>query len=114
MIRQITAASAAVLCASLVAAAATKTAAGSVTLTGCLRTDGNGYVLTKPEGPDAPKARTWKTAFLFKTTKDVQVAGSSTMKLKDQVNRRVTVTGVKDDDTHVSAKSIKRVASSCS
>ena len=85
----------------------------SVTLTGCLRADGIKYKLTDLQG-QAPKGRTWKTGFMKKTPKDLEVVGaSSNVKLKDHVGRRVTIVGMKDGETQVKALSVKRVAGSC-
>ena len=36
----------------------------SVTLTGCLHADGGKYMLTDLKGDQAPKGRSWKTAFI--------------------------------------------------
>jgi gas vesicle protein len=83
--------------------------AESVTLTGCLHADGNKYVLTEPKG------RTWKTAWIMKSNKKVEVMSTSSgPKLKDHVGHEVTLTGVRNGDSHVQAKSIKHVAASCS
>jgi hypothetical protein len=90
-------------------------AAPAVTLTGCLHEDGDGYKLTRVAGRQAPTGRSWKTAFIKKTTKDVEVVGlTKAVKLGDHIGRRVTVVGVREGNTPVKAKSIKRVAASCS
>jgi hypothetical protein len=86
----------------------------SSSLTGCLQNDGDHFKLTDlPEG-QAPKARNWKTAYVTKSTKDVEVTAASTVKLKDHVGHKVTITGTRDGDTHVKATSVKMVAKSCS
>jgi hypothetical protein len=86
-----------------------------VTLTGCLHADGGKYVLTDLKGDKAPKGRSWKSGFIKKSTKDVEVvSAASGPKLKDHVGHQVTLTGVKNGDTHIQAKSIKHVAASCS
>ena len=96
-------------------AVAAKAASTSVTLTGCLRADGARYVLTDVKGNNAPTGRNWKTAFITKTTKPVEVmTASAGPKLKDHVGHEVTLTGVKNGDAHVQARSIKHVAASCS
>jgi len=118
----LTGASVAVLGALLVLAAqpaesrtAAKAAAESVTLTGCLHADGGKYVLTDLKGDKAPKGRSWKTGWVEKSTKDVEiVTAASGPKLKDHVGHEVTLTGVKNGETHIQAKSIKHVAASCS
>lgn len=90
-------------------------ARATTTLTGCLRMDGYHYELTDLKGDQAPKARSWKTGFITKTTKDVEVIGASTnVRLNDHVGRQVTVVGMKDDDTHLKVSSVKRLSASCS
>ena len=90
-------------------------AAPPVTFTGCLEAHGTKYVLTGLKGDAAPKGRNWKTAFIKKTKKDVEVvSASSTLKLKEHVGRQITVTGVRVDDDHLKARSVKRIAASCS
>jgi len=97
------------------AAETKKTAAAAVTLTGCLHADGTKYLLKDPKGSDAPKSRNWKTAFITRSTKGVEVSSaSSSVKLKDQIGHQVSVTGTRDGETHLKAKSIKRVSASCS
>jgi hypothetical protein len=88
------------------------------TMTGCLKMDGNQYQLTNVEGARVEKGRSWKTGFITKSTKNVQVDGaSSSVRLKDQVGHKVSVVGTqdtKDGETHLRASSIKRVSASCS
>jgi hypothetical protein len=87
----------------------------TVTFTGCLEAQGANYVLTDLQGSAAPKGRNWRTGFIKKSTKDVDiVSASSTLKLKDHVGHQVAVTGVQDDDVHMKARSLKHLASSCS
>ena len=88
---------------------------GSVTLTGCLHADGSKYMLTDTEGAKAEKGRTWKTGFITKKSKDVEVvAASSGMKLGDFRGHKVSVVGVRDGQSHLKARTIKQVAASCS
>jgi hypothetical protein len=93
-----------------------KTAANeSVTLTGCLRADGAKYRLTDLHGNQAPKGRSWKTAFITKNTKDVEIVSTSAgPKLKEHVGKVVTLVGVRKGETHMQAKSIKQIGASCS
>jgi len=87
----------------------------TTTLTGCLKVEGNHFALTGIEGAQAEKGRNWKTGFVTKSTKDVQVVGASAnVRLRDQVGSKVTVVGTKDGETHLKATSVKRVAESCS
>jgi hypothetical protein len=93
--------------------AAPKTPA--TTLTGCLRVEGNQFQLTNLQGSERHSGRSWKTGFVKKTAKNVEVVGASTnVKLIEHVGREVSVVGTRDDDTHLRASSIKRVATSCS
>ncbi len=85
------------------------------TMTGCLKVDGNHFELTNVEGSQAEKGRNWKTGFVTKSTKNIQVVGASAaVRLRDQVGSKVTVVGTKDGETHLKATSVKRVAESCS
>jgi hypothetical protein len=89
--------------------------AGSITLTGCLHADGAKYMLTDPEGPKAEKGRSWKTGFITKKSKDVEVVAASTsMKLRDFRGHKVSVVGVKDGEAHLKARTIKQLAGFCS
>lgn len=104
--------------ASLASVAAAAERAKAVTLTGCVRGGGerNTFVLTKVEGADAPKSRGWKTGYLLKRRSDVEVvSAASSVRLKDHVGRKVTVTGTleRNDGTQLKARSV-RVLSSCS
>ena len=89
--------------------------AGSITLTGCLQADGRKYMLMDPEGPKAEKGRSWKTGFITKKSKDVEVVATSTsMKLGDFRGHKVSVVGVKDGQAHLKARTIKQLTGSCS
>ncbi|HZB24977.1 MAG TPA: hypothetical protein VE379_02515 [Vicinamibacterales bacterium] len=98
-----------------VAAAAQKPK--TVTLTGCVTSSSerNTFVLTKVEGADAPKARGWKTGYLLKRPAHVDVVpAASSVRLREHVGRRVSVTGTleRKDRSQLRARSI-RVLSSC-
>lgn len=89
----------------------------TVTLSGCVRggAERNTFVLTKVEGADAPRARGWKTGYLLKRPSNLAVvSGTSAIRLRDHVGRRVTVTGTLEqrDRTQIRARSL-RVLSSC-
>jgi hypothetical protein len=98
--------------------AVNKTATKSIppaTLTGCLQAHGSKYVLTDLQGYVGSTSRSWKTGFIKKTPKDIEVVSeSSTLKLKDHVGHQVTVTGVQDHPVRMKARSIKQLAPSCS
>jgi hypothetical protein len=85
-------------------------------LTGCVRgVERNSFVLTRVEGSDAPRARGWKTAYLLKRRSNVEVvAGVPSIRLRDHVGRRVSVTGTLEqkDGAQIRARSVK-VLSSC-
>jgi hypothetical protein len=99
----------------LTAAAPAAKANASVTMNGCLREDGGKFVLTGLKGDQAPKGRSWKTGYIVKAKKDVVVTpASGGVKLKDHVGRQVTIAGVTNGGTKVTARSIRRVAASCS
>jgi cytochrome c553 len=126
MTRHITAALTTALCAivlSGVAAAADGKAApakaakanASATLTGCLHADGSKYRLTNIE--NAPKGRNWKTAYITKSSKDVELVGApASMKLKDHVGHKVAIAGMRRDEGHFQPQSLKQTwqVSSCS
>jgi len=85
-----------------------------VTIAGCLAQDGESFRLKDTSGSDAPKSRSWKTAFLHKGPGSVEVVdGSHRLKLTNHVGERVSVTGTMTDG-EMQVRSLRRVASSCS
>jgi hypothetical protein len=87
----------------------------SITLTGCLQANGPKYMLTDTEGPKAEKGRSWKTGFITKKSKDVEVvASSASVKLGDFRGHKVSVVGVRDGEAHLKARTIKQLVGSCS
>jgi hypothetical protein len=87
--------------------------APSVTLTGCLEGTDDSFRLKDTAGAEAPRSRSWKSGFLKKgpATIDLVDAGHS-VKLADNVGRRVSVTGqLVDREMHV--RSMRRVSASC-
>jgi len=95
-------------------ASAKAPAAPSSSLTGCLQPDGDHYKLTDLPDGQAPKARTWKTAYVTKSSKDIEVVGATNLKLKDHVGHKVTIVGTRDGEARVKATSLKMVATHCS
>ena len=86
-----------------------------VTLTGCLRADGDHYRLTDLHGENAPKSRSWKRGYLKKSTRDYEVISTASgVKLKDHVNHQVTLTGTAESGWQLKARSLKHVSPSCS
>jgi hypothetical protein len=83
-------------------------------LTGCLHNDGGHFKLTDLPDSQAPKGRTWKTGYVTKSNKDVEVLGAANLKLKDHVGHKVTIVGTRDGSTRVKATSLKMVATRCS
>ena len=94
--------------------AATGTAGAStkpVTVTGCLERTDAGYRLKDTSGADAPKARSWKSGFLKKSSATIDVLDAShTLQLGTHVGRRVSVTGTLVE-RDLQAKSLRRVGS---
>jgi hypothetical protein len=83
------------------------------TYVGCLRAENGGkkFVLTDVTGPDAPKARSWKTGFLTKRRAKLQIVAPG-LPLRDHVGRLVQVTGRRSDKV-LRARALKVVASTC-
>jgi hypothetical protein len=88
-----------------------KTAAA--TITGCLQRDGDSFRLKDVSGADAPKARSWKSGFLKKGPAAIDVVDAThTLKLSEQVGRRVSVTGALAGREMI-ARSLRRMAGTC-
>lgn len=85
----------------------------ATTVTGCLEHDDASYRLTDTGGQQAPKARSWKTGFVTKKNKDLNVVDASKkLKLKDHVGHRVALTGqVREGEMRV--QSVRHLAASC-
>ena len=84
----------------------------TVTMIGCLESDGSNYRLADVQGNQAPKGRSWKTGFITKKTKNIDLVGApASLKLQDHIGRKVSVSGLKDDDTHLKARTIKQLGS---
>ena len=84
-----------------------------VTVTGCLVLDNQEYKLTKTEGIDAPKSRSWKSGFLTKRGANLEVVDASkSLRLVTHLGQRVTLTGAVNDRT-IEAWSLAVAARSC-
>ena len=84
-----------------------------VTITGCLEDARDGFRLKDTSGTDAPKARSWKTGFLKKSSPSIEVIDAANrLQLPTHVGQRVSVTGVLVD-REMKARSLKRIAASC-
>jgi len=86
---------------------------GPVTITGCLEQVDNGFRLKNTEGADAPKARSWKSGFLKRTSARIDIVDTShRWNLPGHVGQRVSVAGtLVDREVHI--QSLSRVSSTC-
>jgi hypothetical protein len=82
----------------------------TATLTGCLERADDEFRLNDTTGTKAPKARSWKSAFLTKRPASVTVVPDSTaLQLSRHVGYRVTVTGPLQD-REMRIKTLRRVS----
>ena len=84
---------------------------GAVEVTGCLHRGDEAFVLKDTEGA-APTSRSWKTAFLKKTTTSLELKDGNGAHLADHVGQRVSVMG-NVIDREMNVQSIRRVAATC-
>ena len=88
---------------------ATAVKAPPVTVTGCLERTDDGFRMKDTAGADAPKARSWKSGFLKKSTAAIEVLDPGrTLQLASHVGRRVSVTGLLVD-REMRANSVRRL-----
>ena len=84
-----------------------------VTIVGCLERDDERFKLKDTTGEDAPKARSWKSGFLRKSSASVVVTDpSNRAKLPSHVGQRVSITGMLVD-REMQVRSLQRVSTSC-
>jgi len=84
-----------------------------VTIVGCLVQDNEAFRLKNTEGEDAPKGRSWKSGFIKKSSKTIELSDARhRLNLGRHVGERVSVTGMLED-RELHGTSIKRVAESC-
>ena len=84
-----------------------------VTIAGCLERDDETFRLKDTSGADAPRSRSWKSAFLKKGAAPVDVVDATKrLKLTNHVGERVSVTGTLSDG-EMQIRSLRRVAASC-
>ena len=89
----------------------TGASAKPITVTGCLERADGGFRLKETSGADAPKARSWKSGFLKKSSSSLDVVDPSrSLQLGTHVGRRVSVTGTLVD-RDLQARSVRRVGS---
>jgi hypothetical protein len=85
-----------------------------VTIAGCLVRADEAFRLKDTSGADAPRSRSWKSGFLKKGSASVDLVESgSGMKLRENVGKRVSVTGMLSD-RQMRVQSVRPVAPSCS
>ena len=84
-----------------------------VTIEGCLVQDDETYRLKNTTGDDAPKTRSWKSGFLHKGSKNLEVVDARhRLNLARHVGERVSVTGMLDEK-ELQGSALKKVAGSC-
>jgi hypothetical protein len=84
----------------------------TTTITGCLDGDGQRFELKDIAGTDVPKGRSWKSGFLKKGPKPIDVVDRAGLDLSSHVGQRVTLSGTLAD-REMQVRSIRRVAASC-
>jgi hypothetical protein len=84
------------------------------TITGCLEREDAAYRLKDTDGDAAPRARSWKTGFLKKASRPIDLYDTANrVKLPAHVGQRISVTGeLVDREMYV--RSVHRVSPSCS
>ena len=83
------------------------------TIEGCLVGNGDQFQLKNTSGEDAPKGRSWKSGFLHKSAKTIDVVDQTRrLNLARHVGERVTITGILDD-RDLQGTSLKRIGESC-
>jgi hypothetical protein len=93
--------------------AGTVAGADLATIEGCLVQDNDQFQLKNTTGGDAPRGRSWKSGFLHKGSKTIDVLDQThRLNLARHVGERVTITGILDD-RDLQGTSLKRVAESC-
>jgi hypothetical protein len=85
----------------------------AVTITGCLEQDDETFWLKDTSGDSAPKARSWRFAFLKKKQAPIALIDSANrLELRRHVGERIAATGVLAD-REMQARSLRLVSSSC-
>lgn len=84
-----------------------------VTVFGCLERSESTLRLTDTDGVDAPKARSWKSAFLRKGSASIEVVDpGNRLRLASHVGQRLSVTGTLAD-RQMQVRSLRRISASC-
>ena len=85
----------------------------AATITGCLEFDDDRFRLKDTEGEGAPRARSWRSGFLRRSSARVDVLDASDrLRLTSHVGHRVSVTGMLVD-RQMEARSLTMVADTC-
>jgi len=85
-----------------------------VTIEGCLVQDDETFRLKNTTGEDAPKGRSWKSGFLHKGSKTLEVVDARhRLNLAKHVGERVSVSGMMLDEKELQGSAIKKLAESC-
>jgi hypothetical protein len=84
-----------------------------VTITGCLERSDETFRLKDTSGDNAPRSRSWKTAFLKKRAASLEVVDASNrLKMDNYVGQRVSLTGTLVD-REMQARVLQPVGPSC-
>ncbi len=89
------------------------TTARMTTVSGCLERSDESFRLKDASGADAPKARSWKSGFLRKSTASIDIIDAThRLRLANHVGQRVSLTGTLEDRS-MQARSLQRLAGTC-
>jgi len=92
---------------------AAKAAPEPATIEGCLVQDNETFRLKDTSGDSAPKGRSWKSGFLKKSNKTIELVDERhRLNLAGHVGERVSVAGMLDE-RELMGNSLKRIAETC-
>lgn len=83
----------------------------AVVIEGCLEQNGDGFRLKNTTGEDAPKSRSWRSGFLKKGSRPVDVVDWNN-RLKNHVGERISVSGMFVDG-EMRVRTLRRVSIAC-
>lgn len=83
----------------------------AVVIEGCLEQNGDNFRLKNTTGEDAPRSRSWKSGFLKKGSRPVDVVDWNN-RLKNHVGERISVSGMFVDG-EMRVRTLRRVAATC-
>jgi hypothetical protein len=85
----------------------------TLTVEGCLESDGSTYRLKNTSGLDAPKVRSWRTGFLMKRSSSIELVDTTgRLRLQDHLGARVAATGSLAD-RELRATALRQIAAVC-